>query len=143
MFLLYVDFTLIYLFSSHSYKGNETVHIGNGTSLSIAHKGTAIIHTPFKSLVLRNVLHVPAITKNLLSISQLILDKNVIVEFSSHSCFIKDQATHRILFHGILHNGHYKITPLSLLLIISTKHFKLHSHLLTYGILDLLIVLAL
>jgi GAG-pre-integrase domain len=101
------------LSSSQPYTGHEAVHIGNGACLSIAHKGIAILPTLFNSLVLTNVLHVPAITKNLLSISKLICDNNVIVEFSSHSCFIKDQTTHKILLHGILHNGLYRIIPFS------------------------------
>jgi hypothetical protein len=99
--------------SSQPYTGHEAVHIGNSAGLSIAHKAIAILPTPFNSLVLTNVLHVLAITKNLLSISKLICANNVIVEFSSHSYFIKDQATHKILLHGILHNGLYRIIPFS------------------------------
>jgi hypothetical protein len=57
------------LSSSQPYNGPEAVHIGNGTGLFIAHKGSTIFPTEFKPLLLNNILHVPAITKNLLSVS--------------------------------------------------------------------------
>jgi Reverse transcriptase (RNA-dependent DNA polymerase)/gag-polypeptide of LTR copia-type/GAG-pre-integrase domain len=95
------------------YHGPDAVHIGNGAGLNIAHKGSSILYTSFRPLVLTKLLHVPDIKKNLLSVSQLILDNNVIVEFSHDSCFVKDQATKQVLLHGILHRGLYKIIQAS------------------------------
>jgi GAG-pre-integrase domain len=43
-----------------------------------------------------------------LSISPLIKDNNIIVEFSSNSYFIKDQVSHRIPPHKILHKELYQ-----------------------------------
>jgi hypothetical protein len=87
------------------------VHIGNGTTLPIANKYSALLPTILHSLTLINILHVPVITKNLLSVSQLTLDNAVTVEFSPQFCFIKDKATQQILLHGILHNGLYQLLP--------------------------------
>jgi GAG-pre-integrase domain/gag-polypeptide of LTR copia-type len=98
------------LSSSAPYTGSEAVHIGNGSGLNIANKGTTINHTGSTSLMLNNILHVPQITKNLLSVSQLLKDNKVIIKFSSDLCLIKDQKTHEILFHGTLHNGLYQLS---------------------------------
>ncbi|KAJ3701404.1 hypothetical protein LUZ61_005109 [Rhynchospora tenuis] len=97
------------LSSSQSYNGPDAVHIGNGSGLSIAHIGFAQIDTGFRPIKLTNVLHVPEITKNLISVSQLALDNDVIIEFSPSHCFVKDQATHKMLLHGILINGLYQL----------------------------------
>jgi hypothetical protein len=68
------------------YNGPETVHIGNDTGLEIAHKGLSLLLTTLKPLTLTNVLHVSEITKKLLSVSQLTLDNNILIEFSRFYC---------------------------------------------------------
>jgi hypothetical protein len=83
------------LSSSSVYTGIKEVHIDNGSGLLITHIGSSCIGTKDKSLFLCNMLYVPDITKNLLSISQLTKDNNVIVEFTSSSYFVKDQAITR------------------------------------------------
>jgi GAG-pre-integrase domain len=85
------------------------VHIGNGKPLSIAHKGSSVLKNGATTLKLNNVLHVPEIAKNLISVSQLTLDNKVSVEFSPHCCFIKDLETRQTLLIGTLHNGLYKL----------------------------------
>jgi hypothetical protein len=51
------------------YHGNDNVQVGNGAGLRIEHIGHSSINTSTsKNLALRNVLHVPHITKNLISI---------------------------------------------------------------------------
>jgi gag-polypeptide of LTR copia-type len=89
--------------SSSQYTGTKEVHIGNGSGLSISHIGSSCIG----NIKLYNMLHVPDITKNPLSISQLTKDNNIIMEFTSSSCFVKDQATNQVLLHGTLVNGLY------------------------------------
>jgi hypothetical protein len=54
---------------------------------------TAIIPTTLIPLKLTNMLYVPLISKNLLSVSQLIKDNDILVEFSHKSCFIKNQTS--------------------------------------------------
>jgi hypothetical protein len=61
-------------------------------------------------LLLNNILHVPAISKPLLSISQLIADNDIYVEFNGNSCLVKDQASHQVLIRGIKYNGLYTIS---------------------------------
>ncbi|KAJ3698372.1 hypothetical protein LUZ61_002077 [Rhynchospora tenuis] len=107
------------LTSSLPYAGTDTVHIGNGAGLSILNIGSTVIYTSIKPIYLNNVLHVPKITKNLLSISQLLRDNDVIVEFSSSYCFIKDRVTHQTLLLGNLTNGLYSLQQ-------PTTHQALH-----------------
>jgi len=63
------------------------------------HTGYAFYTAPHRNtnFILRNLLHVPNITKNLISI----------FEFFSHSCFVKHQDTHKILLQGVVKDGLY------------------------------------
>ena len=60
-----------HLDQASNYTGNDRVVVGNGVSLPITHIGTI---SPTSSLELLDVLVVPRLTKNLLSISKLTSD---------------------------------------------------------------------
>jgi histone deacetylase 1/2 len=90
------------------YKGSDRLSVGNGSQLDIKHTGSTTIHSS-RPLHLKNILHVPQITKNLVSISQFTLDNRVIVEFSSNCCLVKDQNTKKVLLQGTLKNGLYQL----------------------------------
>jgi len=49
--------------------------------------------------------------KNLIHVSQLTHDHNVVVEFHSDVCFIKDKAFERVLLRGHLKDGLHRLTP--------------------------------
>ena len=67
--------------SCSRYTSIEKLHIGNGLGLHIQFVGTTNIKTLNSlDIHLTNVLHVPAITKKLLSVSRLLTDNNAIVE---------------------------------------------------------------
>jgi hypothetical protein len=83
------------------------LRVGDGRDLEISHIGSTCLVTNFFPLVLHNVLHVPLISKPLLSISRLIHDNPVYVEFNESSCLIKDRASHRILLEGTLSDDLY------------------------------------
>lgn len=78
------------LFVTSDYSKNDSLAIGNGSKLPITHIGSSVIPFPSRSFHLKNVLIVPKITTNLLSVSQFTRDNNVIMEFHPFSCFIKD-----------------------------------------------------
>lgn len=62
--------------------------------LHIHSVGNAIIQTLSTSfLYLHNILHIPTITKNLISVSNLLVDNNEFIEFYDPICFIKDKNT--------------------------------------------------
>ena len=84
---------------SKPYFGTDTVFVGNGQSLPITHTGKALLKTTQGKLHLNNVLVVPKLKKNLLSVSQLIDDNSCTFEFNKNGFVIKDQ-THQILAKG-------------------------------------------
>lgn len=47
----------------------------------------------------------PHVAKNLLSISKITKDNNVVVEFSTNGCIIKDNISQEVLLQGFLNNG--------------------------------------
>ena len=78
------------------YSGNGKLALGDGSQLFISYIGH--FNLPgFKPLHLRNILLVPSITKNLISISKFTLENDVIV----------DKRSKEILLQGSLKNGLY------------------------------------
>lgn len=55
----------------HKYRGSDSVVIGDGSLLSITEIGDATVKQNELTLPLKDVLLVPNLTKNLLSVSQL------------------------------------------------------------------------
>jgi hypothetical protein len=95
------------------YKGHDRVHTAEGTGMSISHIGNSVLHTTHDKLHLRNILHVPNASKNLLSDHKLTLDNDIFLEFHPFFFFIKDRATRRILFKGPCRDGLYSLVPSS------------------------------
>lgn len=95
----------------NDYTGTDNVTVGNGSSLPISHVGQASIPScsSSQSLLLNNILYVPSITKNLLSISQFTKDNNVLFEFHHTHCLVKDKLTNQTLLHGMLKDGLYQL----------------------------------
>ena len=62
---------------------NQKITIANGNSVSIAGQGDAKITT---SLPLKNVLHVPKLSSNLIFVNKLTKDLNCQATFSPHDC---------------------------------------------------------
>ncbi|KAJ9538837.1 hypothetical protein OSB04_031570 [Centaurea solstitialis] len=90
------------------YDGTEEVVIGDGTGLPITHTGSTLITTLLRSLRLSNVLCVPNMQRNIISIYKLCLDNNISIEFSSDYFFFKDCLTGEILLTGAPKNGVYE-----------------------------------
>lgn len=92
---------------SHSvpYTGTDQVHVGNGEGLHISSLGSAHFTSPYNShtvLSLNNLLLVPNITKNLVSVSQFAKDNNCLFEFHPTCCLLKSQASSQVLLKGTL-----------------------------------------
>ncbi|KAG6414359.1 hypothetical protein SASPL_127081 [Salvia splendens] len=79
------------------YSGNGSIIVGNGNSLSISHIDSSKLTNDVQLL---DVLVVPHITKNLLSISKLTSDYPVDVLFSDKSFVIQNRVTKSILAQG-------------------------------------------
>lgn len=77
---------------------NYRVHVGNRAGLFVDHIGSLyLISQNNRSFTLQNLLHVPLITKNLISVSQFARDNKVYFEFHPSVCFVKDQHTGQTL----------------------------------------------
>nr|GLL27111.1 hypothetical protein L195_g010371 [Ipomoea trifida] len=68
------------------YKGNDVIYVGNGNKLDITHSGNACIG----ELNLKDVLVVPKLKKNLISVSKITSENFCTVEFTSSDFVIKD-----------------------------------------------------
>jgi hypothetical protein len=75
------------LTSFHAYDGQDCLLVGNDSHRPIHNLGYYSLSSLNGSLDLNGVLHVPHITKNLISISKLTQDNNVILKF--HPLFCK------------------------------------------------------
>uniref|UniRef100_A0A2N9EUK2 Reverse transcriptase Ty1/copia-type domain-containing protein n=1 Tax=Fagus sylvatica TaxID=28930 RepID=A0A2N9EUK2_FAGSY len=93
------------------YNGNDQIRVGNGTALPIHHIGTTQLTAPSTSFILQNVLHVPTITNNLLSVQKFTSDTNTFIEFHPKLFNVKDQVTRRTLLQGPSRNGLYPFPP--------------------------------
>jgi histone deacetylase 1/2 len=98
--------------------------MGNGQSLSILSNGSSTFTSPNHTqsqLTLNNLLHVPTITKNLISVSQFAKD-NAVFEFHPNHCVVKSEATKEILLQGnVGADGLYCFSNISLTPAKSTR----------------------
>jgi hypothetical protein len=80
------------------FKGREQVSVGNGQNLPIQNIGNTQLHTKLHPFRLRNVLHVPRIASNLLSVHKLCLHNNCSCYFDSNKLLVQDLPTGRVLY---------------------------------------------
>ena len=82
------------------YRGNDKLIVGNGNQPAISHIGNTLVKSltqPYQKLHLNNILHVPQIAKNLLSVSKFTYDNQAIAKFYDNECVVKDLKMRRIL----------------------------------------------
>ncbi|KAD3642281.1 hypothetical protein E3N88_31505 [Mikania micrantha] len=94
---------------SEPYYGEDFLHVGDGEGLPILHIGSTKIHSPSKTFSVSNILHVPRIKRNLLSVQKFYSDNNVYFEFHSNFFIVKDKVTRTTLLTGPSDNGLYSI----------------------------------
>lgn len=90
------------------------IAIGNGIGLPITHTGSSSLKTPFHSFSLKNVLHVPTMTTNLISVNQFCRDNNCSFTFTDFDFIVKDNQMGRILLQGLSKDGFYSLQIKSL-----------------------------
>lgn len=109
------------------YDDPDRMTIGNGKSCLV---------TPH-SFKLTNILHVPNIFTNLLSVAQFSKDNNILFEFHPSVLFVKDRQTGKMVFHGQLKDALYhfsdaapnKVHDSSAFLSTGSSLHLWHSHL--------------
>jgi hypothetical protein len=90
------------------------VQVANGAGLNISHIGHSLISgSTSKPIYLRNVLHVPHISKNLLSVHKLTYDNRAFAEIYPDIFYLKDQATRKVLLRARSRGGLYPVSGYS------------------------------
>ncbi|KAL5802139.1 hypothetical protein ACOSQ4_030444 [Xanthoceras sorbifolium] len=80
-----------------NYHGSERIYMGNGNALTISSIGHYYFDHNNHIFHLRNILHIPHITKNLLSMSKFVRENAVFIEFHPYFCLVKDRVTKKVL----------------------------------------------
>ncbi|KAH0661799.1 hypothetical protein KY284_026730 [Solanum tuberosum] len=96
--------------SLQTYTGNDGLAVGNGMKIHISHTSSSILSTHTQPIHLNNILHVPQISKNLLSVAKLTRDNNVYMEFHPYVCYVKDLQGRKLL-RGTLDDDLYRLQP--------------------------------
>ncbi|KAE8693687.1 hypothetical protein F3Y22_tig00110794pilonHSYRG00085 [Hibiscus syriacus] len=81
--------------------------VGNGMPLNVNLVGRSSVYSSSRILLLNDLLHVPQITKNLLSVSKLTKDNDVFLEFHANRCCVRDEMTGCVLLQGEESSGLY------------------------------------
>ena len=97
--------------SATPYFDTNQVTIGNGKKLSISHIGHTKLATTSTLPFLKNVLHFPSISHNLISVTELCIDNKAFIEFYPTYFLVKDQVTKKTLLQGYVDQGLYKVQP--------------------------------
>jgi hypothetical protein len=96
------------------YGGSDQVHTASGSGMPISHIGQSTIHTQDRDLVLKDVLHVPSASKNLLSVHKFTYDNNAFFEIHPWYFLLKDRNTKKPLLHGRCRNVLYPLPAAAL-----------------------------
>ncbi|KAI3831267.1 hypothetical protein MKX03_034053, partial [Papaver bracteatum] len=88
------------LTNARVYDGTDKVMVGDGTMLPIEKTGNIVLDTNHSQFHLDDVLYVPTIKQNLLSISKFTKDNKVSVEFFEWGYEIKCVKTRKVLAEG-------------------------------------------
>ena len=91
---------LVTLIDSATYLGNDHLHVGDGKALGISHIRHTMLHSPKHIFTLSNVLHVPHITKPLLSFQKFFRDNHIYFKFHASTFYVKDLITKEVLLFG-------------------------------------------
>jgi hypothetical protein len=67
-----------------NYGGQDQVHTTNDVGMTIKHISHYTVSTPYRHILLKNVLHVPQDTRNLASVHWLTSDNDVFLELHPH-----------------------------------------------------------
>ena len=118
------------------YTSSDDIMIGDGSSFPITHIGSTSFTTHNTSFKLDNVLCVPSMRKNLISISQFCTSNNVSVEFLPSSFHVEELRTRAILLKGHTEDGVYEwpvssspIAPLIAFSSVKTSSSEWHHRL--------------
>jgi hypothetical protein len=97
------------LATREKYGGSNQVHATNGSYMHISHVGQSTIYTRDHNLVLKDILHVPNASKNLVSVHKFTYDNNTLFEYHLWHFSLKDRDTRKLLLRGRCRNDLYPL----------------------------------
>lgn len=109
---------------NYPYEGTESVSLGDGSQIPIQSQGSASFSSSQRIFTLKNILHSPLLTKNLLSVLQFCIDNHVYFEFHSNFFVVKDSQSSTVLLRGLVKDELYV-----LLATACSPSFQLATHL--------------
>lgn len=119
------------MYHGSEYSGSDQLYVENGTGLSIQRIGNTFVKSPINSSIsfsLNNMLLVPSITKNLVSVSKFTKDNHVFFEFHSDYCCVKSQGSKEVLLEGtVREDGFYCFKDFHPQHVSSSKSFSSHT----------------
>lgn len=86
-----------------------SVQITNGNQIPLMHSSSSKFSVGSSRLLLKNILHVPTMKRNLLSIKKLCDDNGLSVTFDSSCVFVKDWKTNEQLITRGVADGLYQL----------------------------------
>ena len=89
------------------YQSLDQIHIGNGIGLNVERIDSTKLSTPSASFLLCYVLHVPHITKNLISVHKFTTNTNTSIEFHPPYFFVKDRTMGKVPLRELSRDGLY------------------------------------
>lgn len=110
------------LHSATPYAGNDTVLVGDGTFLPIAHVGSTTISSATGTIPLNGVLVCSDIQKSLMSVSKLCDDYPCSVFFDANRVYIIDLNTQKVVSKGPRRNGLYVLGSKEFVALYSNRH---------------------
>jgi len=93
----------------HPYTGPDSLFMGNSSGLNISHFGTLLIN----DLSLSNVLYVPSMKQQIISVSQLTKQTKSAILFLPHYFYVKDLQTGQTTHKGSCVDGLYRWSALA------------------------------
>ncbi|OIT38501.1 hypothetical protein A4A49_08789 [Nicotiana attenuata] len=105
------------LYNLKPYNGNDKIIVENGQELDITHVGKGII----SGLRMSEVLVVPKLKKNLLSVSKITRDNCCSIEFDESSFVVKDKRTGKLTAKGAKRGEIYALKMDNLLALSETQ----------------------
>ena len=99
---------------SSLYNDSQLVSVGNGQQLPISHIGNAQLYTSSYLFKLKNILRVPSMASNLLSVNKFCQDNSCSFYFDSDLFSIQDRLSGKPLYKGLSRDGLYPVHGLSL-----------------------------
>ena len=88
-----------------------SVRVGDGSTVPVTKIGNAVLSSPSKQLLLKNVLVCPSFIKNLISVRQFVTQNKCTVEFDPFGFTVKDLLSRTTLLRCDSSGPLYSVTP--------------------------------